>query len=77
MPAGRVLEPAGRVSEQARRAVEPARRGQEPAGRPGASWEDQLRGRGGGMEKKEREQGVTGMWWYHRSSSPTGLLPKI
>ena len=89
-PAERALEPAGRVSEPARRALEPAKRASEPTGRaleqagrvleptgrPRASWEGQLRGRGGGTEKKGRERGVTGMWWYHRSSSPTGPLPK-
>ena len=74
-PAGRALEPAGRVSEQARRALEPAGRALEPAGRPGASWEGQLRGQGGDGDR-QREQSVTSMWWYHRSSSPTGPLPK-
>ena len=51
------LEPAGRVSEQARRALEPARRALEPAGRPGASWEGQLRGRGGRRQKEKRTEG--------------------
>ena len=78
-PAGRVLELAGRVSEQGRRALEPAGRPLEPAERalkparrPGATWEGQLRLQGGDGEK-EREQS---MWWYHRSSCPTGPLPK-
>ena len=93
-PAGRALEPAGRVSEQARRALEPAGRALEPAerasepagralepaGRPGASWEGQLRGRGGTETEREKErkkeQSFTSMWWYHRSSSPMGPLPK-
>ena len=70
-PAGRALELAGRASEQGSRALEPAGRALEPAGRPGASWEGQLRG---GTEKTE--QSITSMWWYHRSLSPTGPLPK-
>ena len=31
-------------------------------------------GKGGG--KREKERSFPGMWWYHRSSSPTGPLPK-
>ena len=75
-PAGRALEPAERAWEPARRALEPAGRALEPAGRPGASWEGQLRGWWGGTQKTEEEQSITSMWWYHRSLSPTGLLPK-
>ena len=59
-PAGRALEPAGRASEPAGWtlepagwALEPAERALEPAGRPGASWEGQLRGRGGGRRQKK------------------------
>ena len=73
-PAGRALEPAGRVSEQARRALEPAGRALEPAerasepagralepaGRPGASWEGQLRGRGGDGKKERTALPVCG-----------------
>ena len=69
-PAGRALEPAARVSEQVRRALEPAgkalepaerasepaRRVLEPAGRPGASWEGQLRGRGGTETDRQTER---------------------
>ena len=54
--AGRALEPAGRTLEPAERASEPAGRVLEPAGRPGASWEGQLRGRGGGRRQKERKK---------------------
>ena len=71
---GRGLEPAWRALEPAGRALEPAGRALEPPGRPGASWEAE-----GGTEKKtdrQKEQSVTSMWWYHRSSSPTGPLPK-
>ena len=53
-PAGRALEPAGRASEPAGRTLEPAGRALEPAGRPGASWEGQLRGRGGGTETQRK-----------------------
>ena len=55
-PAGRALEPAKRASEPARRALEPAGRALEPAGRPGASWEGQLRGRGGGRRQTDRQK---------------------
>ena len=59
----------------------PAERPLEPAGRPGATWEGQLGVLGGGAERdreteRQTEQSVPGMWWYHRSSSPTGPLPK-
>ena len=72
--ARRALELVGRVSEQAKRAL-------ESAGRPGALWKDQLGARGGRRQtdrqkEREKEQSVTSMWWYHRSSSPTGPLPK-
>ena len=83
--AGRAMEPAGRVPKKARRALElvgkalepavravgPAGRALEPAGRPRASWEGRLRGPGKGRGKKT----VSGMLWYHRSSSPMGPLP--
>ena len=59
-PAGRALEPAKRASEPARRALEPARRALEPAGRPGASWEGQLRGRGGDGKKERTALPVCG-----------------
>ena len=78
-PAGRALEPAGRALEPAERASEPAGRALEPARRPGASWVGQLRGQGGDGDRqteREKEQSVTSMWWYHRSSSPTGPLSK-
>ena len=53
---GRGLESAGRAMEPAVRAMEPARRALEPAGRPGASWVGQLKGLGGGgQRKKERK----------------------
>ena len=53
----------------------------KPAGRPGATWEGQLGARGGDGDRqrereRETERSVPGMWWYHRSSSPTGPLPK-
>ena len=78
-PAGRTPGPAGRSLEPAGRSLEPAGRALEPAGRPGASWEGQLRGQGGDGDRqtdRQKEQSVTSMWWYHRSSSPTGPLPK-
>ena len=28
------------------------------------------------MKIKKEKQSVHSMWWYHRSSSPTGPLPK-
>ena len=51
----------------------------------GASWEapkpaSQLVGPqsqvGGTRGMEERELSIHGMWWYHRSSSPTKPLPK-
>ena len=66
---GRASEPMGRASEPAERAPKPARRASETGGRP----------RGVGAEEKEskkKKQSVPGMWWYHRSSFPTGPLPK-
>ena len=56
-PAGRASEPAGRTPDPAGRSLEPAGRALEPAGRPGASWEGQLRGRGGGRRQRERKDG--------------------
>ena len=50
------MEPAVRAMEPAVRAMEPARRALEPAGRPGASWEGQLRGPRGDGEKRERSE---------------------
>ena len=63
-PAGRALGPAGRASEPAGRALEPAGRALDPAGRP---WE-------GGMETTNMEN--IPVWWFYRSSSPMGPLPK-
>ena len=49
----------------------------ESAGRPGATWKDQLGTLRGGTERdRQTEQSDSSMWWYHRSSLPTGLLPK-
>ena len=39
----------------------------------GASWESHEARWGGG---KERERSIPSIWWHHRISSPTGLLPK-
>ncbi len=54
--------------ELARRALEPAEVAWShmggPAERPGGGTE-----RG---TERETERSVPGMWWYHRSSSPTG-----
>ena len=88
-PGERALESARRVSGLAgralMRALEPAERALESAGRPfEASWEarSNLGGpagnsRGGHREREiDTEWSVPGMWWYHRSSSPTGPLPK-
>ena len=55
-PAGKALEPAERASEPARRALEPAGSALEPAGRPGASWEGQLRGRGGTETERKKDR---------------------
>ena len=55
------MEPAGRASEPTGRVLEPSGR----------------LGRGGGCEKKSKQNRVLPhKWWYHRSSSPTVPLPK-
>ena len=77
-PAGRGLELSGRASEPALRASEePAGRVSGPAGRVdiGASWQAR-RGRGRRMKKERKKGAFPHMRWYHRSSSPTGVLPK-
>ena len=76
---GRVSEPAGRALKPAEKPLEPAKRALESAGRPGAPWKDQLGARGGDGDRRrdrQRERSVPSMWWYHRSLSPTGPLPK-
>ena len=52
-PAGKALEPAGGALEPAEGVSEPAGRALETAGRLGASWEGQLRGRGGGRKRQK------------------------
>ena len=66
-PTGRALEPAGRALEPAGRVLSKLRWPQSQLGGPWSllrgpevSWEGQLRGRGGGTEKKER----TERYWY-------------
>ena len=61
-------KPGGRLSKPAGRASEPAGRASEPAGRPSEG------GRGDGNEEKNGENSP--VWWFYRSSSPTGPLPK-
>ena len=58
--ARRALEPFGRALEPAMRIVEPSGRALEPTGIPGARWAGQLRGWGGGEEKRKR----TKHSWY-------------
>ena len=53
-------------AENHRSTLEPAGRALEPAGRP----------QGGDGERKRENGENPPMWWYHRSSSPTGPLPK-
>ena len=69
--ARRALELVGKALEQAGRAVGPAGRTLEPSGRPRASWEGRL----GGPERGRIKRKLSGMWWYHRSSTPMGPLP--
>ena len=66
--AGRALEPAWRASEPAGRVSEPAGRDPEPDGKPG--------GRGRWTENENENRENSPVWWYHRSSSPTGPQPK-
>ena len=68
-PAGRAWEPAERALEPAVKAVDQAEWALEPAGRPGASWEGQLRRPEGGRRKKEREGKSRAFlqqwsWWW-------------
>ena len=51
---------------------EPAGRAREPAGR---AWGWGERRKNNNKERK-KEQNVFSIWWCHRTSSPTGLLPK-